>query len=214
MLYQMCKIVLHLVCWPYFRIRSFGKENIPKTGGILFISNHASYLDPPLIGMHIPGKVYYMAKKELFDFSLFSWFLGKLNAIPIKRGGVDREALKRCRGILDQGNALLLFPEGTRTRDGDLGSVKPGAAMLVADLTQVAILPVYIHGTYRALPRGKWLPRPNKISIFFGIPFKIPQKGVAMDKKTYYKSISNRFQEALVRLKKNTDFSMNKIQKG
>jgi len=201
MIYFICKMLLLLLARPYFRVKVYGRENIPQKTGILFISNHASYIDPTLIGMTLPGQIYYMTKKELFDIPVFSWFLSRLRTIPINRSGVDRKAIRICRRILESGERLLLFPEGTRTETGEMQEIKAGAGLLISDLPDVSIVPVYIDGSFQAFPKGAWFPRPARITIRYGKPFKITQKGVALDKKNYYKSISIFFYEKIKALK-------------
>jgi len=201
MLYKICKILLLLIARPYFRVRIIGTGNIPKEGGVLFVSNHASFLDPPLIGMCVSRDVNYMAKEELFQNPVISWILRRIHAHPIKRGGADRKGIQYCRKILQKGGALAVFPEGTRTRDGRIGEMKPGSVMMISGMPDVSVVPVYVRGTYEALPRGRYFPRPARVSIRFGAPFKIPQKGVAIDKKSYYKTISIRFHDAIQSLK-------------
>ena len=190
---------------PYFRVKVFGRENIPGNTAVLFISNHASYLDPPLIGMCVPGQIHYMGKKELFATPLSSWFFRKLRVIPINRTGIDRKGIIECRQILESGKRLLLFPEGTRTQTGEMQEIKPGAALLISGLTDVSLAPVYIEGSFRAFPKGVRFPRPVPITIRFGEPFKITQKGVALDKKDYYKSLSRLFYEKIKALERNSD---------
>jgi len=190
-----------LLARPYFRVKVYGRENIPQKTGILFISNHASYIDPTLIGMTLPGQIHYMTKKELFDVPVFSWFLSRLRTIPINRSGVDRKAIRTCRRILESGERLLLFPEGTRTETGEMQEIKSGAGLLISDLPDVSIVPVYIDGSFQAFPKGAWFPRPARITIRYGKPFKITQKGVALDKKNYYQSVSILFYEKIKALK-------------
>lgn len=201
MVYFICKMLMLILARPYFRVKVFGRKNIPRNTAVLFISNHASYLDPPLIGMCVPGQIHYMGKKELFETPLSSWFFRKLRTIPINRTGVDRKGITTCRQILESGRQLLLFPEGTRSETGEMQEIKPGAALLIGGLTDVPIVPVYIDGSYRAFPRGVRFPRPVPVTIRFGEPFKITQKGVALDKKDYYKSLTVLFYEKIKALK-------------
>lgn len=202
MIYYICKVLLLIFARPFFRAKAWGREKILPKKGVIFVANHASYLDPLLIGMFIPKRVYYMGKKELFAIPLFSWFLRQLGTIPIKRTGLDRVGIRICRELLESGKSFLIFPEGTRTPDGTLQEMKPGLLLLVQSLPDIELIPVYIDGTFQALPRGKIFPKPVKISIFFGNPFKISQKGVAMEKKDYYKKISNLIYEKIDTLKK------------
>jgi 1-acyl-sn-glycerol-3-phosphate acyltransferase len=202
MIYYICKALLLIIARPYFRAKARGLDKIPPKKGVVFVANHASYLDPTLIGMFIPGRVYYMGKKELFDIPVFSWLLRQVGTIPIKRTGLDREGLRICRNLLESGKSLLIFPEGTRTPDGTIKEMKPGILLLIRDFPDIELIPIYIDGTFDAWPRGKIFPKPAKVNIYFGDPFKISQKGVAMGKKDYYKSISSLIYEKIDTLKK------------
>jgi 1-acyl-sn-glycerol-3-phosphate acyltransferase len=153
-----------------FGVRAIGLENVPPTGGCLLVANHASNLDPPIIATSIDRICHTLAKRELFEVPLLGWAISHLYAHPIDRGGVDRRALRECVECLRRGEVLLLFPEGTRTSDGSLQSAKAGAAMIAVQ-AGVPIVPVYIDGTFEALPRGRSWPRLSKIEVRFGAPF-------------------------------------------
>ena len=145
-----------------------GREHIPAQGAVMIAANHIAYFDPPLIGSASPRELYYMAKEELFENSLFGWLISKFNAFPISRGSFDREGIKRATQVLREGNALLVFPEGTRSKDGNLREPKSGAAKLALD-TRVPIVPACIDYS------GSWLKaffQRRKIKIKFGSPIK------------------------------------------
>lgn len=145
-----------------------GAENIPMQGAALIASNHIAYFDPPLIGSASPMELYYMAKEELFENSLFGWLISKFNAFPISRGSFDREGIKRATQVLREGNALLVFPEGTRSKDGNLREPKLGVAKLALE-TGAPIVPACIDYS------GSWLKaffQRRKIKIKFGLPIK------------------------------------------
>lgn len=158
-----------------FRLEVIGVNNVPASGPVILASNHASNLDPPLIAARLSRQCHVLAKEELFSVPLLGWLIRHLNARPIRRGVVDRAALRQCADVLNQGNILIIFPEGTRTRDGRLQEAKPGAAMIAA-ITGAPIVPVYLDGTFGAMPRGRGFPRPRKVKIYIGKPF-IPPSG-------------------------------------
>lgn len=176
-------------------------ENVPREGGLMIISNHASFLDPPLVAVSMPRRIHFLAKEELFHVPILSWLIPRLGTHPVRRGGADRKAIEDCRRLMSSGEALLLFPEGTRTMDGNLQEIKHGAVMMATDVENLSILPVYIDGSFRALPKGRIIPRPVKITVRIGEPFKISQKGVALPKKSYYESTSVLFHENIEQLK-------------
>lgn len=135
-----------------FRLRVGGVENIPTEGPTLFVANHISMWDPPLIGYALVSRrrVYFMAKSELFRVPVLGWVIRRLGAFPVERGGADRSAIRTAREVLDRGDALLMFPEGTRNTDGHLQSAWPGAGALgLAD--HVRVVPVAISGSNRGL---------------------------------------------------------------
>lgn len=145
-----------------------GAENIPARGAALIASNHVAYFDPPLLGSASPREFYYMAKRELFENSVLGWLIDKYNAIPISRGGFDREGIKKAAEVLRRGNALLVFPEGTRSRDGSLKEPKLGVAKLALE-AGAPIVPACIDYS------GGWLKAfflRRKIKIRFGSPVK------------------------------------------
>jgi len=200
-LYDIILKLTLLICKILFRVRRIGMENVPREGGLLIISNHASFLDPPLVAVSMPRRIHFLAKEELFHVPILSWLITRLGTHPVRRGGADRKAIEDARRLLVSGETLLLFPEGTRTIDGNLQEIKHGAIMMATNIDNLSILPVYIDGSFHALPKGKKIPRPVKITVRIGEPFKISQKGVALPKKTYYKSTSVLFHEKIEQLK-------------
>ena len=113
--WHFCHALCCIWIWPCYRYRSWGTENIPAEGPVLFVSNHQSYLDPILVGLSGYRRQFYaMARSSLFRFRLFAWLIRSLNAIPIDRGTSDVAAMKKCIEVLSDNQALLIFPEGTR----------------------------------------------------------------------------------------------------
>lgn len=170
----------------YFRIEYHGVANLPVQGGALLVSNHASNLDPPILGCGLPRFAYALGKQELYDLPLLKTLLRCLNTLPLRRGAMDRSMLNLCIDKMSSGEMLLAFPEGTRTHDGRPGEGKPGVAML-AVRAGVPCVPTYIQDSYRALPRGRLFPRPCKIRVFFGKPFDLPEKNEDTPTKEHYK---------------------------
>jgi len=138
-------------------------------GGLLIASNHQSFYDPVLIGMALPRQVCYLARKSLFDVPVFGAAIRAVGARPVRRGAVDAEAVRTVIRLLRAGEALLMFPEGTRTRDGDFGRFSPGAAAL-AIRCGVPVLAVCIEGAFRSWPRTRPAPKASPIAVAFGKP--------------------------------------------
>ena len=154
----------------FFRLRCGvavrGVENIPRTGSIIIASNHRSNFDPPLIGGTVPREVHFFAKEELFRIPLLGRLIAYLNAFPVRRGVMDRNALDRCLDILRAGGALVFFPEGTRAPADGFLRPKVGLGWLI-ELSRVPVLPVYLHGTVRASFRFRGRPA---LTVVFGEP--------------------------------------------
>ena len=151
----------------WYRIKVEGKENLPKEGGYLFVSNHRSNADPVLVGMQSKKQFCFLAKQELFQHGIAGWLLRKLGAIAIDRGTGDLSPLQELAQRLENGENALIFPEGTRSKDGSLLRFKTGAALLAAQ-TGVPVVPVGISFS------GKLHFR-SRITVRFGAPFQIPQ---------------------------------------
>jgi len=135
-----------------FRLRVSGVENIPVGGPTLFVANHISMWDPPMIGYALVRRrrIYFMAKSELFRVPVLGWAIRRTGAFPVERGGADRSAIRTAREVLARGDALLMFPEGTRNRDGRIQPAWPGAGALgLAD--HVRVVPVAIDGSNRPI---------------------------------------------------------------
>ena len=155
LLYRYIRFIGRYIFFPLvFRFKYYGTENIPREGGLLIASSHQSYLDPPLIGCASTRPVYFLARKTLFKNMLFGWLIRKLHANPIERGGSDTKGIRNIIKILASGKTAIMFPEGTRTKDGSLRQLKPGMVMF-AQRADVPILPTIVYGAYEAWPRNK-----------------------------------------------------------
>jgi len=199
MLYAICKSLAVAIMKALFRLEAHGTEHVPRTGPLLVVANHSSLLDPPLVGGMTPRQLTYLAKAELFDVPGFGALLRRLGAQPLRRQGADPSALRTAQRVLQGGGALLVFPEGTRGDEGVLREAKPGAALLAIQ-TGAAVVPAYVHGSGRALPRGRWLPRPAKVRVTFGAPLTFP-KATGRDRKAQYEEASRQMMAAIARLR-------------
>lgn len=151
----------------FFGLEVKGRENIPKRGGFILASNHASYLDPIVLGVACSRKLNFMAKQELFVNPFFSWILLRVGAFPVKRESADLSAIKEAMRRLKKGMPLVLFPQGSRKFDGTSREPYPGIGFLAAKL-EVPVVPVFIKGTEKALPKEAKFIRLTKISLHFG----------------------------------------------
>lgn len=171
MIYYIVWQSIKILAIVFFRIRTYGKRNVPVEGGALLASNHQSYLDPAIIGLVLNKPIYFLARKELYEANkLFGWFLTKLNTIPLERRGFDSTGLRRAIEVLQKGGLLVVFPEGTRTSDGRIGEVKKGIGLL-GIRANVPLIPTLIDGAYQSWPRNRKFPiKPEPITVRFDKP--------------------------------------------
>ncbi len=151
----------------YNRINLHGKSSIPKQGGFILVSNHTSYLDPVYIGISLPRKLHFMAKKEAFRSPIFRWILTQLGAFPVDRDRIGVKTVRKAIQILTDQHVLAIFPQGTRKGELEISTIKQGAAYFSLK-TKSPILPVYIKGTDKVMPKGQAWIRPAKVDIYFG----------------------------------------------
>lgn len=148
MFYKFAKVIVLMIFKLMFKIKVIGKENVPKTGPVIVCSNHISNFDPPVVGITFPRTIHFMAKEELFHNRFLKLLLTKLNAFPVKRGMRDRQALRDGLKVLEDGHTLGLFPEGTRSKDGQLKQGLAGAGFF-AMRANATVIPCAIIGTYK-----------------------------------------------------------------
>ncbi len=152
--YTFARGVVKVVLTPLYRIETIGLENFPKDGGVLLCANHIDNLDPPVVGLTAPRPVSFMAKAELFSAPILKTLLPHIRAFPVKRGLSDREALRSGLKLLKEGNVLGLFPEGTRSKTGELGKGLSGAGFF-ALRSNAHVVPCAIIGPYKPFRKLK-----------------------------------------------------------
>jgi 1-acyl-sn-glycerol-3-phosphate acyltransferase len=161
----------------YFRMVRVGRGHIPRQGPAIIAANHRSFFDPFVIGTMARRPLYYVAKRELFEIHPFiSWLLTALGAFPVDRGRGDRDTIDTAKELLARGELVLIFPEGTRTRPGPLGSPKRGVGRLALE-TGAPVIPVAVIGT-EAIRRG-WRLRPHRVRVRAGRALQFPQVDVS-----------------------------------
>jgi 1-acyl-sn-glycerol-3-phosphate acyltransferase len=170
--YRIAAAVVKPLMRTWFRIRLEGEEHIPEAGPVILASNHRSNMDPVLLASAVRRPVAFMAKAELFVGPL-GWIMRWIGQFPVRRGGIDREALRRTDAILARGSMLGLFPEGTRG-DGGFSAVHPGLAYIVVR-QRCPVLPVAIFGTERVRRRLGWLPFASPVRIVIGPAIDLPK---------------------------------------
>lgn len=200
--------MLYFIGWSLFLIifrvylgfTVVGRENVPKKGPFILVSNHTSYLDPILLGTSLYRSLYYMARDTLFKRSCSGWIMRNLHAFPVRRGKGDLGAIKESLRILSEGKPLVIFPEGTRAKDENLRNAKPGVGFIVARAA-VPVVPAYVGGSFSALPRGwKTLAR-HPVTVYIGKPVVFDKNGFAARDKAAYQKISDEIMCQIARLK-------------
>ena len=161
----------------FFRGEVIGLENLPRDGAFLIAANHASHLDPPMIGSQVPRQMSFFARKTLWNSRMFSWWLDGVGTIPVDRdGGQDVGALKRVLRALADGRVMILFPEGTRnTSSSLLLPFKRGIYYLAQRRSDVELVPVWIDNLNRVMPKGEFVPVPLLCTVTFGAPIHLEE---------------------------------------
>jgi len=167
--YRIGWLCFRLMYATYFRWRVIDPENVPLQGGVILASNHASFLDPPIVGSGLRRPINYLARESLFRYPGCGALLRSWNAVPVDRDGGGARGLKTILDRLLAGNAIILFPEGTRTPDGRLQPARSGIGLTVVKST-APVVPVHVFGTFEAYGRRHWVPHPCRLTVRYGKP--------------------------------------------
>jgi 1-acyl-sn-glycerol-3-phosphate acyltransferase len=200
-LYDLAHAIFFVLFKLLFGYRITGRENVPKTGGVILASNHASYLDPPLVGTGVGRRVNFMAKEELFNRPWKRFVLNSWKAIPVRREQLDKSVLKVVLARLNSGEVVGLFPEGTRSPDGELMAGKAGIGMIVS-MAKVPVVPVYISGSHQTMSKMHKGFRPCRISVTYGKPVEFTRSGKEAGHERYQR-IADMIMEEIKKLKDN-----------
>ena len=182
----------------FFRFRIDGEQLFPKTGGVIVAANHASYLDIPLLGCAIRRRVVFIGRANLFPNRVLSWILQSLGWIPLKTHRLDRQAFAVALEHLKSGTPVVIFPEGTRTPDGQLQPGRPGIGYLVQE-SQSQVIPAYISGTFKVLPMNAKWPKLFPVSVSFGKSMCFQMSG-SKNKKHGYEKIGRSVMEQIAQV--------------
>jgi 1-acyl-sn-glycerol-3-phosphate acyltransferase len=183
----------------FFQFRILHRERMIQTGPVILASNHQSYFDPPLAGNVSDRAIYFLARRSLLNVPVLGWLLPKLNVIPVDQEGVDRSALKGIIKVLKQGRCALVFPEGSRTFDGELLPAQPGIGLIIAR-TLAPVVPVRIFGAHEVLPRNGGFHF-HPITIVVGEPIYFSETDLQPRDKNLYGRLSQRVMNAIADLK-------------
>lgn len=169
--WRVCQFVLQNIFCFWLQYRARGHEQLQESPGALLLANHQSYLDPLLVGLPLQRPVSFLARDSLFRVPVVGWILRQTYVMPINRDAASTASIRDCLRRLEQGYLVGIFPEGTRTSDGNLGELKPGFVAIVRR-TDRPIIPIGIAGAFEALPRGAWWLRPARVRVVFGAPIE------------------------------------------
>lgn len=188
-------------CKAMGRLEARGVDHIPREGGVLFVSNHVSFLDPVIVGSAASREIHYMARSTAFDIPGLGKLIAAYNAYPVNRGAADLKALRNTITLLKNGNAVLIFPEGTRSPDGELGTARDGACF-IAHRAGVPIIPVFHRGAERMLPRNSKWPRRTQLIVTFGTPLELKAQEFET-KREMYQQMGTQIMTAIADLRDN-----------
>lgn len=183
-----------------FRGDVAGLENLPDTGSYIVAANHASHLDPPIVGQFLPRQVAFFARKTLWKPGFAAWWLDKVGTIPVDRdGGVSLDAIRRVLQALSGGRVVIMFPEGTRSLDGKLQAPRPGIGMLACK-AQVPVVPARIFGSFEAFGKRGALRLGTPVSVTFGRPLAPAEFDNPADGKDRYARAAQRIMAAITKI--------------
>jgi 1-acyl-sn-glycerol-3-phosphate acyltransferase len=194
----------------YFRWRVFNAERVPLTGSVILASNHASFLDPPLVGSGLHRGINYLARESLFRFPGMGALLRSWQAVPVDRDGGGAAGLRAILDRLLAGGAIILFPEGTRTKDGNLQPARSGIGLVVIK-SDAPVVPVRTFGTFAAYGRHVKFPRPKQVAVKYGLPMQFEilraeAKNCSKARlKEIYQQIANEIMAAIAALEPHED---------
>ena len=203
--YRLAWLVFRFVLAVYFRWRHFNPERVPLSGPVILASNHASFLDPPLTGAALSRPLRYLARDTLFRFPILRSVLRSWNVVPVDRDGGGAAGLRQILDALHSGHAVIIFPEGTRTRDGHLQPAHSGVGLIVLK-SDAPVVPVRVFGTFEAYGRRLRFPRPKRVAVKYGEPMhfaRLRQESRSCSKarlREIYQEISEEIMAAVARL--------------
>ena len=201
--YRFIRCVLYIAYRICFRFKHIGSERVPPEldgRGVILAPNHSSFLDPPILGISLQRPVTYLAKEYLFGSFFVGWVLQSIGAFPIKTRTDDFRTIRELVRILKEGRCVAVFPEGTRSLDGELREPENGVGFLAAK-SKAWVVPVYIEGTFEAFPKGKHFFECRPVKVYYGRPFLPEGDPVIENSPDPYAAIGRRIMEEIKNLK-------------
>jgi 1-acyl-sn-glycerol-3-phosphate acyltransferase len=194
----------------YFRWRVYNPERVPLQGGVILAANHASYIDPPLVGAGVRRMINFLARETLFHVPVLAAILRSWKVVPVDRDAGTGRGLKTILNRLADGGAIILFPEGTRTRDGNFQLARSGIGLTVIK-SSAPVVPVRVFGTYEAYGRMRKFPRPMRLQVKYGEPLLFQKERAEAETcskdrlKQIYQEIADRIMAEITKLEPRTD---------
>jgi len=194
----------------YFRWKVYNAERVPLSGPVILASNHASFIDPPLVGSGLRRDINYLARESLFRFPGIGWLLRQWNSVPVDRDGGGAKGLKAILDRLLAGGAIILFPEGTRTVDGKLQAARSGIGLIVIK-SDAVVIPVRVFGTFEAYGRHMKVPTPKAVAVKYGQPMRFEKLRAEAKRcskarlKEIYQEVANELMNAIGKLQPHED---------
>ena len=195
--YNLAKLLARM----FFSLRVIHPERMVESGPLIIAVNHSSYFDPPLAGICSRRGVFYLARKTLLKWPFFGPLFPAMNVIPVERDGNDMSALREVIKKIKEGNAVVLFPEGTRSPDGNLQKARAGIGLVIAK-TGAPVMPIRIFGAYESFPKNAKGLRSSQITVVLGEPIHFTREEVENPSRENYQLLSNRVMDAIAALKK------------
>jgi 1-acyl-sn-glycerol-3-phosphate acyltransferase len=189
-LYWFCRGICMVAARAVFTYRAFGQENIIEDGPAIMAANHASYFDPPLVGITCKSELYFLARKTLFDLPALGPLISRVNALPVDLSKGDLSALRTVIHLLKDGKRTVIFPEGTRSLNGQIQQARPGIGMIIAR-TLVPVVPMRIFGSFEAWPKGGKI-KSHPITVVVGKPLRFGKEDFAASNRETYQKASER----------------------
>jgi 1-acyl-sn-glycerol-3-phosphate acyltransferase len=194
-LYWFCRGVSAVAARAAFQYRAFGQENIIEDGPAIMAANHQSYFDPPLVGITCKNELHFLARKTLFEIPALGALISRVNAFPVDLSKGDLSALRTVVDLLQEGKRTVIFPEGTRSLDGQIQLARPGLGMIIAR-TLAPVVPMRIFGSFEAWPKGGTI-KPHPITVVVGKPIRFTKGDFAPSNRESYQKASERVLAAI-----------------
>lgn len=200
MIFWLIWFLARVIIFPIYGVKIYGLQNLPRRNGVIVAANHASEFDPIFVGVGMYRKIHYMAKAELFRHPVIGWFLRQLGAFPVRRGGADRQAIKQSLGLLQEGQVLGIFPEGHRSRSGELQSPHTGVALL-AIKAGVPVVPAAITGNEHLTVKNIFARRKQRVEVRYGSPLNPADFTQGLSEKEALQVFSQKVMEEIQKLR-------------